>query len=261
VRVLAALNLVGVRARVDAAARARDGGGEAVKIFEDVELTLIGEAERRAEVVSVVRDALDVLDFGQAGAVRGAEFLAELLGGLARRDEEVAVEALEVAVNLLFVDDLLDEVNGRRVALGGEARAAPAVEAFEFVEAVVEGVREVRRRARSLAARERAVVQDDDGLALSRQEVSRRQSRDACADDAHVRARVRVERRIRRHFRRRHPDRSGLPRITFHFALPFERRTFKEFWFGEKLAPASRPAQSARPGERRTPLPSTDTAN
>jgi hypothetical protein len=67
-----------VRPRVDLAAAPLEGFLQARHVFQYVELPLIREAQGRAEVVAVVRHALDVFDLGQTRAVRGPQLLAEL---------------------------------------------------------------------------------------------------------------------------------------------------------------------------------------
>jgi hypothetical protein len=106
------------------------------------------------------------------------------------------------------------------VALGGEARAALAEVALEDVVAVVERVDQVRGRATGLAARDGAVVENYDPLALAREQVRGRHARDACADDDHVGLRVRVEPAFARRVARPHPDRSRCAVVRVHSSSP-----------------------------------------
>ena len=218
--VCAARNLVGVCVGIDATTAPLEGFGQTRDIFENVKLRLSWEAQRRAEIVSVEGNALDVFDIDESGAMRGAQFVSELFGRFAGRNEEIAVEPREITVDVFVSDDLFDLVNRRGVARGGKLRAAFAVEPFEFVVAFVERVDEMRGRARSLAPGDGAVVDDDHRLALLCEHVRRRHPRDARADDAHVRPRIFAERALLRHVRRGRPYRSGLPLITLHYHPP-----------------------------------------
>jgi hypothetical protein len=70
---------------------------------------------------------------------------------------------------------------------------------------VVEGVTEVGRGALGLAAGDSGVVEYDDRLPLSREQVRGRHPGDPGTDHADVRPRVRTEGGLVRHLRRRHP--------------------------------------------------------
>ena len=152
--------------------------------------------------------------------MRGFEFVVQNFFRVAGRDEEVSVQALEVAFNLLFRDDRLDAVNRSRVALGGETRAALAVQTLQLEVAVVERVDEVRGRPARHAAADGPVIEYDNGLALAREQVRGCHPRYPCADDAHVGARVFRKRGLGRHHSRRHPDGSGLTGVAFQSASP-----------------------------------------
>jgi hypothetical protein len=107
------------------------------------------------------------------------------------------------------------------VALGGEARALFAEEAFQFGVAVVERVDDVRGRAAGLAARDGAVVQYDDAPALAREQVGGGQAGDPGPDDDHVRFQILFESAVRaRRVRRRHPDRDALAVVSLQLLIP-----------------------------------------
>jgi hypothetical protein len=173
-----------------------------------VEACLVREAQRGAEVEIRVRHARQ-LDL-QPGALRGVEFALQLLavaGGIALH--QVAVEAAEVAVDLLGRDDGGDLLDRAGVALCRHSRAVGAMPVLELVVAVVERIGQVRRGAQRGAAADRPVVQHHHRAALPRQQVGGRQPGDAGADDADVAARV-LGQRLRRGQRRVGvPERSG----------------------------------------------------
>src|SRR2546423_15611186 len=103
--------------------------------------------------------------------MRGRQFVVEHLHLPLRMEEEITVEALELAINLLGVDDLFDLVNRRGVTLGRDARALFTKETFKLVEAIIERVRQMRGGARGHAAARGAVVKYDDAAARAREQV------------------------------------------------------------------------------------------
>jgi hypothetical protein len=133
-----------------------------------------------------------------AGAQRRLVFAQQLVGVAARRQEEIAVEALEVAVDLLVRDDGADRLDGGGVALRGEPRAVGAVQPLDLVVAIVQRGGEVGGRGRGHAAADGPMVQNDYALPFLGEKVGARHARDAGADDAGVGSRIRVERLARR---------------------------------------------------------------
>src|SRR4029079_1110990 len=90
----------------------------------------------------------------------------------------------------------------------------------DFGIAVVESVREMRRRATGLAAAEVAVLEHDHAPPFLREVMGGRQPRDASAHDDDVRARVLVERPELLHLGRTHPTRPSLPGVALHTLVP-----------------------------------------
>ena len=118
--------------------------------------------------------------------LRGVELALEGLAPIAFGEEQVAVEAREVAVDALLAHDGLDAVDRRGVAVGGEPRALAAVQLLDLEVAVVEHVGEVRGGRLRHAAGDRAVVEHRHLLARAGEQVGGGQAGDAGADDADV---------------------------------------------------------------------------
>ena len=147
--------------------------------------------------------------------MRGLELLVQQIPRLPGRQEQVAVNAEEVAVDPFFVRDRLDQVDGRGVALGGKPGPVLAVDLLDLDVAVIDGVGQVGGRALSLSAGDGAVIQHDDALALAGEQVGRGQPGDPRADDADVRLHVLRQRLMPRDRGGLHPDR--LRRFTDRF--------------------------------------------
>src|SRR5438067_1047776 len=77
------------------------------------------------------------LDFCQACPVRRFELSIERFRRFAGGHEEIAVEALEAAIDRFFADDCLDALDRRRMALRHQPCAVLSVEAFDFEVAIV----------------------------------------------------------------------------------------------------------------------------
>src|SRR6185369_4522665 len=102
---------------------------------------------------------------GNAGPERCALFAFELVRRFSGRAEEKAVDALEVAIDPFPLHDALDEVDGRRVTLGGQSGAVTSAETLDGVVPSIEGVRQVGSRAPRLTTRDRAVVDHEHAAA------------------------------------------------------------------------------------------------
>ena len=93
-----------------------------------MELALPWEAQARANRKSDRRFAGKVLDVGKSRAPGSLPFLDQELGvGFAFRQEEIAVQTLEIAIDLLAVDRAFYRVDGGGMARRDELRSAGAV--------------------------------------------------------------------------------------------------------------------------------------
>src|SRR5947207_12570287 len=79
------------------------------------------------------------------------EFMLQLIPGIAGRNEKVAVQTLEVAVDALLRGDGLDPVHGGPMALGHDAGALLPVHVLDPVIPVIDHRREMSRGPRGLA--------------------------------------------------------------------------------------------------------------
>ena len=145
------------------------------------------------------------LDTGQARAVRRVELALEQSRLVARAEEQVAVHALEVAVDPLGRDDRLDAVDGRAVALGRAAGAHFAVDALDLEVAVVDRIGEMGGGASRLAASRSARRRAPAPTAGAGEQVRGRESGDPRPDDADIHRFIGVEQRIGRRLEE-HPN-------------------------------------------------------
>jgi hypothetical protein len=178
-----------VRARKDAAAEALGRLRQAREVLQRMELRAARETQGFAE--ERVRGARHV---GEAGPMGRGELAVERGRRVALGEEQVAVDAREVAVDLLLARDRLDAVDGGAMALGGEADPALAVDLLQLEIEVVHLVAEVGARPAGHAAANRPVVEHGDAHAGLRQQVRGRHSCDARADDAGIHLQVALER-------------------------------------------------------------------
>ena len=135
--IFAAGDFGGVGIVMDLTAAFPDRGGDAVEVFQRVELGLVRIAEAAAGVEIGKRRAVDEVAIGLADAFGGVELgLEEIHAFAAGGDEEVGMGAEEIAIDVFVTGDLLDRFDGGFVGIGGEFQAGGAVEFFDFDQAV-----------------------------------------------------------------------------------------------------------------------------
>ena len=139
--------------------------GHRREIREWMEARLIGKAETRSRVEGCERRAIELLH-DDAREARSVVLVVEDVLRVALGQKQIAVEASEVAVDVVVAHERFDEVDRGRVRARGDARALLAVHARDLDVAIVDLVREVRGGARRLAAADLPVVDDDDFLSL-----------------------------------------------------------------------------------------------
>src|SRR4051812_1128283 len=127
-----------------------------------MKLSLSRKAQSFARVEVFDRRSLNHLDGGQPCAMHCFQLIFKLLFRFTGRSEKVSVEPLEFAVNPLLFHDCFNPVNGSRMALGCETRAARPVQTLKLVETVVERIDQMRRRPPGHASSDGSVVYYDN---------------------------------------------------------------------------------------------------
>jgi hypothetical protein len=130
----------------------------------------------------------------KTGAMSGLQLAVEICLVVFGRAKKVAVQSREIAGDALARHDALDAIDRRGVALGGEPRAALAMEPLEIHEAIVQRIDEVRRRRAGLPAADRAVFDDHHRFPNLGKQISSGESGDTSADDANISRGVEGER-------------------------------------------------------------------
>src|ERR1051326_4494507 len=113
-----------------------------------MELRLFGKTQTGAGIERVQWSTSDLGHIVQPGAVRSFQLTVKEFFLVVAAEEEVAIQSLEIAVDLLGRDNFLDLCNGRGVALRCESRSLCAVKALDLGVAVIDGIREVRSEER-----------------------------------------------------------------------------------------------------------------
>src|SRR5437016_2783950 len=157
-RVFASLDAIHVGPAEDLAALACDRARQSREVFERMELGLIAICDARPGVEEIEGDSWQPFD-RHAGPPDRGELVFQGLQLCSRRQEEIAVHALKVAIDLLGADDGLDAVDrgtvARRRKLGVRR---PASSLHDHV-TIVHRTAEVGRRATRDAAPERTIVE------------------------------------------------------------------------------------------------------
>jgi hypothetical protein len=150
-----------------------------------VELRLAREAEcgagRKPKWETVNPDY--VVD---AGALRGLEFLLNVIGRAVIRREEVTVEPREVTIDVFFAGEAIDARNRGLVTLYVQAQGVRAVKTLNFVKTVVDHVGEVSGCARCLAASDICTFENRYFATLAGEEVRGCEPGDPRTDHAHI---------------------------------------------------------------------------
>src|SRR6185369_1029645 len=116
---LSSFDAADVRVAVDLAAECADRLREAGEILERMKLRLLRESQRGSRLPLRDGDPIDQLHVGETGVLRREILLFEHCSSILVTEEEVAIDALEVAVDLLEANDLLDAIDGGEMALDG----------------------------------------------------------------------------------------------------------------------------------------------
>src|SRR5437588_464108 len=94
---------------------------QALQVFQRMNLSLPRKTDRAMRLKSSDGRILYPFYF-KAGAPAGLEFLFQILQRLVRRLEEIAIEPLEIAVDLFGGSNRFHPIDRRAVALRGHAR-------------------------------------------------------------------------------------------------------------------------------------------
>jgi len=180
----------GVHARINLSAIAENRAREALQIFERMEGRLAREAQRDARIPEVERRTLDELGIAEPGAMGGFELALEILTFCISAKEQVAVHALEVAVDVFHRGDGFDPLNRCGVTFRGRARALPPVKSLDVEVPVVQRSGEVRGRAPCLSASDRAVIDEHHRASSPGEEIGGSHTGDPRPDYADIDAQV-----------------------------------------------------------------------
>ena len=127
-----------------------------------------------------------ILRSREAGPTCCLEFAIQFRQIAAGWKEQISVHACKVAVDLVFVNDLLDTIDSRGMAFRRKPAAVRAMKILEVVIPVVQGRRKMRGGAARFATASRPVIHDDDPSAFFRQQVRGGQTGNPGADDADI---------------------------------------------------------------------------
>src|SRR5688500_14064807 len=199
-------DLFSVHTGVDFSAVAENRASETFQVLERMEGCLSRKSQRDAGIPEIQRRALDDLGVGESGAVTRLELALEILPLAVAAEKEVAVNALEVAVDVFHRRNRFDPVDRRGVNLGRHARAFAPVKPLEVVVAVIECAGQMGSRSSGLPAADRAIVDEHDRATGASEQVGGGHARDSRAHDADVDAQVLSKWLELRNFSSAHPD-------------------------------------------------------
>src|SRR5687768_15055614 len=131
---------VRMRVGIDVSITPQRSAYETFDVFEWIKLSLPGKSQTTARIEIVDWRTINPLHALKSSPSSSRDLLLENIPRAVGRNEEKAVDTIEVAVDLLIASDLLDPVNRRRVTFSDQPRAALSEQTFDFVVTIVEGV-------------------------------------------------------------------------------------------------------------------------
>src|SRR5688572_10059784 len=120
-----------------------------------------------------------------ARALSRSQLPAQCQNGIGCAREQVAVQPLEIALDVLVANDRLDSVGGSSKALRDPTRHIDTVRFFDCPIAIV-GDSDVRSRATRFARTDAESLDHRDADALPGEQVGGREPANTGSDDAHV---------------------------------------------------------------------------
>ena len=142
-----------------------------------MELPLLPEPEAGATLESLHRCRGQLVHLHARGPCR-FELAIQVFFLRTLAKEEIAINPLEGACQVLELADRLDSIDGRAMAVAGETRTVRPVQPQNLFVAVVDLVRQVRGRDGGLPRANRDRVDDDYGSSFTRELIRGCEARD-----------------------------------------------------------------------------------
>src|SRR5690349_18525290 len=180
-----------------------------------MELCLAGKAECRARLERRDGRALEKLYVRQSGAVSGSELTLEDILILVVAEEEVAVDSLEIAIDVFECGNRFDLVDRGNVTFGGDASAFLSVKLLDFRIPVVECGSDMGGRPSGLATADLAIVDYHDCTTGTGEQVCDRHAGNTGTYNAHAGPNIVIQFWHVRHVGS-HPDRRRVTGIASH---------------------------------------------
>jgi hypothetical protein len=195
-----------MHAGIDFSTVTENRAGEAFQVLDRMKRRLSRKSQRDAGIPEIERRALHDLGVGESGAMRCFELTLEILPLAVPAEKEIAVDALEVAVDVFHRRDRFDPMDRSGVAFRRHSRAFAPVELLEVVIAVVERGGQVRGRSSCFPTTNGPIIDEDYRATGASEQVGGSHARDSRSDDADVDAQILSKRRELRNFSGAHPD-------------------------------------------------------
>src|SRR5919109_674507 len=194
----------------DAPLLAHDRSRQARQVLQRVKRRLLRKLETHSAVPWNVGNARNLAGIAEPRPFRRLQLAVEEIRSISLPEQEVARHALEVAGNLLFVDDSFNAIDCGQVTRRRLAYTLLSVYALKPLKSIVEHRRQVRGGARGLTAADWPVIEHHHVAACTGKMIRGRQPHDACADDAYVARHIFLEGCEAGHLGSVHPDRYGV---------------------------------------------------
>src|SRR5262245_47124821 len=97
-----------------------------------MKLGLVGKLQARSRLEAAYRSSTHLLNINQPCPMGRCQFTIQELLFMLRPQEQITIKPRKITVNVLFLNDKLDALNGGGMALGGQACAFFTVKALDL---------------------------------------------------------------------------------------------------------------------------------
>jgi hypothetical protein len=206
VRRLTILDFLRVHSGVDLSPIAKNRASKPLQVLERMKCGLSRKAKRRSAVPESEWNAIDQLRVRYSSAVRRFELPFQILACVFAAKKKETFDTLKIAIDVFHRRNVFDSMYRGHVTLGCQPGTFLSMHGLDVVVAIIERGSQVSGRAACLTTADWPVINQDNGAARAREQISRGHAGDAGSYDADIGAQILRKRLKLRHFGCVHPD-------------------------------------------------------
>src|ERR1700693_2801719 len=195
-----------VHSGVDLSSIAKNRASKPLQILERVKGGLSRKAKRGSAVPESEWNAIDQLRIRYSSAVRRFELPFQILACVFTAKKEESFDTLKTAIDVFHRSNVFDPMYRGHVTLGCQPGTFLSMHDLDVVVAIIERGSEVSALAACLTPADWPVINQDNGAASAREQISRGHASDPGSYHADIGAQILRKRLKLRHFGCVHPD-------------------------------------------------------